>query len=859
MNKLLDLLKSFAGFLFYHYKGLYNELNKARDHVPARYMISDFVSVLRSCGMFVTLHVIALLVFTALPQGRDVLLIVVEDIAVQHHAGNLLWLLGGAFIWSVVSEYGSRYAIYVTDHSGKSLSDERVLWRRAVQKTIAQTSLLMPYFILLLGFVVNYIGENTLKPEQRNWGFGIPMGCLLLLVNLVARAYFLDEKKEGPDDVIMNPDTGELVSKKPSGLMSFLRLPKQEMEWCNKLIGIYNDYVFQLRKPTNFSDQINGRYEEFSEQFLHLSPQEQSNFLKDPSKMPPETLVPASFIAKPVGVIQDNKPDTMYRWIYRIPLKFYKQLHLQLKIIAITSLSIFLIVSVLPIRYYEKIGAPGLVIFAFACWIGIYIGLLYVDYALLRRKAFSLRIALVAVLLLSSLLNNDHPVRYDSESNYDRRPFLSQHFDNWFAQYQSEGDHRYFFSWIKDTAGKPVPKYPVIFVCAEGGALRTGAFTSLMLSFLQESLANAQDSVFRKMHVDTSNGDKVIQPVVSHTFNFKRAIYAYSGVSGGSLGIAFFNAMAYHTPDSLHKVDSLTNMTDLFFRQDYLSPVIGKMFYGDLLNLLLPFQIPVFDRAAALEKGWESGYRRTVTPDASNIFSDNFQKLYSSRNTLPAIFINTTEVETGLQCWMTNVRPDSSMLLAQRRDLFNKKIRGGIRYSTVVNFSTRFPLFSPAGNLKQDDETKYHYVDGGYVENTGTGTMLEVLQALKARTTAFKNGEVVPFVFVLKFSDSRDASNSQLSFGNELSEIMLGMYNTRGGRSAMAMDELRHYTEDELHGKVIQLSIGMSGSQVPLNWVLSSNSLNNLKMDIRDKWANREFNDLRNLYILNKDCTWDCP
>lgn len=857
MEKLLDLLKSFAGFLFYHYKGLYNELNKARNHVPLRYMISDFVSVLRSCGMFVTLHIVALLVFTVLPQGRDVLLIVVEEIAVQHHVGNLLWLLGGAFIWSVVSEYGSRYAIYVTDHSGKSLSDERVQWRKAVQKTIAQTSLLMPYFILLLGFVINYIGENTLTANQRNWGFGIPMGCMLLLVNLVARAYFLDDKKEGPDEIIMDPKSGELVSKKPSGIMSFMRLPRQEMEWCNKLIGIYNDYVFQLRKPSNFSDNINGRYEDFTEQFLNLSRAEQSEFLKDPGKMPPETIIPASFVPFPTGLIQDDKPDSMYRWIYRIPLKFYKQLHLQLKIIALTSLSIFLIVSVLPIRYYEKIGAPGLVIFAFACWIGIYVGLLYVDYALLRRKPFSLRITLVVVLILSSLLNNDHPVRYDSESNYDRRPVMSTHFDNWFEQYKAEGDHRYFFSWVRDTAGRPIPKYPVVFVCAEGGALRTGAFTSLMLSFLQESLANAQDSVYKKLHPDTLKGADIIQPVVSHPFNFKRAIYAYSGVSGGSLGIAFFNAMAYLTPDSLHKVDSLTNMTDLFFQQDYLSPVIGKMFYGDLINLFLPFQIPVFDRAAALEKGWESGYRRVVTADASNIFSDNFQKLYSSRNTLPALFINTTEVETGLQCWMTNVRPDSTMLLSQRRDLFNKKIRGGIRYSTVVNFSTRFPLFSPGGNLKQDDETKYHYVDGGYVENTGTATMLEILQTLKLKSKAFRNGEVVPFVFVLNFSDSREADTKNLSFGNELSEILAGIYDTRAGRSAMAMDELRHYTEDELHGKVIQLCIGKSGSQVPLNWVLSTNSLNNLKMDIKDKWEHREFNDLRNLYILNKDVKWD--
>ena len=154
-----------------------------------------------------------------------------------------------------------------------------------------------------------------------------------------------------------------------------------------------------------------------------------------------------------------------------------------------------------------------------------------------------------------------------------------------------------------------------------------------------------------------------------------------------------------------------------------------------------------------------------------------------------------------------------------------------------------------------DDDTRFHYVDGGYVENTGSATMLEVLQTLQKKSEAFKNREVVPFVFVLKFSDAKDASNAQVTFANEFSEILLGIYNTRSGRSEIAQDALRHFTIDELQGRVIELSIEKSGSKVPLNWVFSTKSLQNLKDDIDNKWKNWEFNDLKNLYIMNKDCS----
>ena len=897
-------LKDFGLFLVTHFRMVFIELNEARNGLPISHQVRDFVSVLRSCGVFAVLNFLALLVFTFLPQGKDVLLMVVEDIGVKpHRFGNLICLLIGVFIWSIVSEFGSRYAIYVTDNSGRSLSDERVRWRKAVQDAIAQIFLILPYVILLLGFVINYLGDSTLKPDQKYWGFGVPAFCLLLLVNLVARAYFpaVSKSKRNPqDDYAFDAKAGAYMTIKPSGIMSFMRLSKDEKIWSDKLIGIYNDYVFQLHKPSNFTKGINKNLELFTDQFRILSPQQQSDFLKDPRNMPAETRVPDEFEADPAGVLADNRDETMFRWIYRIPLRFYKNLHLQLKIISIVSGVIFVVVCFLPIRFYEAVGAPGLVTLAFACWIGIYVGLLYIDYGLFRgKRSVSVRLVLIALLIFSSFMNNDHPVRYDIEGIKDERPWLSNHFDSWFEQYKTVGDHRYFFSWIKDSAlafdaegakalralmvtdsvrfgdslrreygvegitaikeGKlykmRLPGYPVMFVCAEGGALRTGAFTAQMLSFLQDKLAHAQDSFYASIAHDTTR-DKTpfIQPLEPHIFDFKRAIYAYSGVSGGSLGIGWFNAMAHLTPDSLHRVDSLAGMTDIFFKQDYLSPVLGKMFYGDLLNLFIPFAVPSFDRATALEKGWEKGFGKTITKDADNIFSDDFLRCYQNKEIYPAMFINTTEVESGLQCWLSNVRPDSCIILSEKRDLLHHKIRGGLRYSTVVNFSTRFPLFSPAANVKQDDETKYHYLDGGYIENTGTGTMLEILKALKRNSAGFKNKEAIPFVFVLNFSDEKESDNTQINFGNEISEILQGIYNSRAGRSAMAMTELKRYVTDSLRGKVIQLSLGKTGSEVPMNWTLSENSLFNLKEDIREKWERRQFNDLNKLYILSPEC-----
>ncbi len=833
MGKFYDSITSgarnFLKFLFDHFYTLFKDLWKAKDDIQFRYLLTDFLAVLRSAGMFTFFNLVALIVFTTLPQGKDILLIIAEDISrPDPKFGNLLWLIIGVIFWSIVSEYGTRYSIYVTDNSGNSLSDKRVIWRKAIQRATAEIFLMLPFLIVFIGFIINYIQDTSLSEKEKRWGFGVPALCLYLVFSVVAKFYFSDKRR--------------LWRSNPNSFQKFVLLPDVESEWCNKLIGIYNRYVFVLRKPSNFTQQVRGQYSDFCENFLSVSEEERNRFPQNPEKIDDKSRVPQEFNFEIFTDDQENRtednPAGNFKWMYSIPTNFYKTLHKQLLLVFVVSLTLFITICFLPIQYYAIIGGPGLVVIAFGCWSGLYAGLMYMDFAVLRSYNVSLRFVLFLALILSSIFNDDHRVRYNENGNrnIDNRPPIKEHFLKWFNQYRQDTLHSLFY--LSSDTSKKAPFFPVVFVCAEGGALRTGAFAAQTLSFLQ-------DSISRHYDIDVRN-----------------SVYAFSGVSGGALGISFFNATAYLSkPGDLKQDTSFSALSKLFFNEDFLSPVIGKMFYADIVNLFLPINIEKFDRAIALEKAWEHGFEKVIKKDSRNIFSSDFRSLYADTSKLyPAIFINTTEAETGRQCWLSNVKPDSDFVFGEKRDLLSYKIRGGVNYSTVTNFSSRFPLFSPAANVIQDDGKKFHYLDGGYVENTGTGTMLEVLQALTPvfdslsfnRDTTGKGITpfIKPFVLILQYNQYNNGSPQNISFANEFTEVIGGVYNTRNGRSATSLEQIQRYTK-KLGGESFILPLEKSGSEVPMNWVLSKKSLQKIEDDIKGKWEQRNKGALRKFFAID--------
>lgn len=850
---ILKKVIAFLGFLFGHFASVYKDLSKASDGIPFRELFNDFLNVLRSSGMFLVLNIGALLVFISLPQGKDILLIIVEEVGSQYNFGNLIFLLFGILLWAVVSEYGSRYAIYVTDNSGKSISDKRVHWRKAVEKAVAQVFLMLPFITVLTGLIINYINDNTSTGMAKYIGYGVPTACIYLLLTVVAQFYFDKDRRIKWRELLDKDKNGE-----EQNISSFRRLsilPTDELNWCNKLFGLYNNYVFAIRKPANFTEKIKGSLDIFCENFLAVKPEERDQFPQNKLMVSQESIVPESFQLKKNG-FTDEKDEQgnsgsfgEYRWEYIIPRSFYKVLHKQLLTIVGVCSVIFLIICCLNVRFYTYIGTPALVVIAFACYSAFYLGLLFLDYCVLKYSKISARLILFIILVISSIINNDHPVRYnDAGVGFDARPSLKEHFNQWLAKYTKDSTQPYY--QLKDSIGNVCncpdykcdsglikkPFYPVLFICAEGGASRTGAYVCSMLSLLQDSLYKC--SRLEKCPLD-----------------FKKSIYAFSSVSGGSLGITLFNGMAYLTDkNDLLKDSSYSTLTKIFFHEDFLSPVIGKMFYGDIVNLFLPWHVSNFDRAVSIEKSWEDAYTKIINSDIKNVFSSNYLSYYDKEHTYPAQFINTTEVETGKQCWLTNIKPnDTEMVFAHERDLLNFKVKGGINVSTATNFSTRFPLISPGAALLDNDLRKYHYVDGGYVENTGVATMLEVLKSLKPLLTNKTDSiRIKPIVIVLKFNEDVGGKPSNINLGNELVEIVEGIYNTRGGRVAMANEELKRFlNQKDICGDLIVLPLSKSGDEVPLNWVFSKKSLDNIQTDVAKKWSNSKTNDLKKLVFID--------
>jgi hypothetical protein len=807
--------------------------NPNKETISRSDIVIDFMEVFMPTRFFLLFNVLAFIIFIFLPQGKDVVLIVIEDLS-KFNPLSLLSLLFGLVGWSVFAEFGARYKIYITDNSGKSLTGNRVNYRKQLQHFFSMVYLLLPFAIVLFGVMVVTINNSSLFLEDKTWNwpviapFAVVMLSLLLTASGIAR-FYLDKKW-----IVKFHNRETYLAKK-------LKLPKEELDWLDKLFGIYNDYVIQIRKESFFSDEhpetgIKTTYSKFTGIVTNLEPNEFPDSVIIKSEQAPKAF------GKPVYYSEEYKPDYAnpekfrfeinpagsYRWMYSNHPGFYKVLHGQLKLVAFSSLLLIILVTISPSSW---LGSPGLVCLSFGCWQGVYTGLLFVDFRYRRNFIISARWILVIWFFIVSYINNDHPVRYNEEGKKaDNRLSLQNHFSNWFAAHIKDTITNKPISYNNMNKGilKKDTAYPLIFITAEGGALRTGAFTAMLLAYLQDSFPE-----------------------------LKNNIYAYSTVSGGSVGVSFFNAINY-IDSTKNKADANFNreITRKFFTNDQLSPVIAKLFYGDILNYLWPVQLKKFDRAIALEKAWEHDYSQIFNhTENKNVYSSDFLSCIKPDKLYPAWFINTTEVESGMQCFICNVIPEN-LLFSKDRDLLSDKIRGGINYSTAVGFSTRFPLFSPSAALKQNDDRTYHYVDGGYVENTGSKTMFEILQSLQdsiirrnSDSISTTNKHILPILIQLRFGDEDIFSGT--GFLNEISSIGNGIYNTRQGNSNIYISLLKTFVEDTLHGRFISIPLEANSNMVPMSWVFSERSMENLQNAINKIMANNLNQLHKNLYLFH--------
>jgi hypothetical protein len=398
---------------------------------------------------------------------------------------------------------------------------------------------------------------------------------------------------------------------------------------------------------------------------------------------------------------------------------------------------------------------------------------------------------------------------------------------------------------------------PVFIVATEGGGIRAAYWTAIVLASLQDRSLDE-----RKAWMAAHPGQPPPPDFASHLF-------AVSGVSGGSLGAVVFNALlaqnvAYPMENKAHDI----------LRQDFLSPTLAAMFFPDLLQRFLPIPFASADRAAALETAWEYGWERTISgtgngggPEA-NRMAQPFRQLWQTPKDnvpLPALFLNGTRVESGRRIITSNL-PITTTVNGEFSDtedaedqLGNNTSGRDIPASTAAHMSARFTYVSPAGLLPNGGRV----VDGGYFENSGAATALEVLYEVEAAIAEGKWPEtVVPIVIEIRngptqqlpdtskdiVDEKKDEKERQREFLSEALSPLSTLFNTRAARATFSQEALESEQESQLdlypteNKPRNRLLFGLHDSPVPLplGWMLSGDAANEMRQQLRDNDDNQE-------------------
>ena len=381
----------------------------------------------------------------------------------------------------------------------------------------------------------------------------------------------------------------------------------------------------------------------------------------------------------------------------------------QLKVMAFwigLSFVLAALLQVAPITVGRALGAPSIALLALAS-LCLFFSLVLV----LLPRTLGWPSLVVPVLVSAFVVAYLDPYRASPglalRAGPETRPELAAHFAEWQRRRAADGADA-----------------PVIVVAAEGGGVRAAVWTALALARLDDATCGV----------------------------FGRRVYAISGVSGGSLGAAFHVAQRASTAPAVPASAAAPRPCSAegarasaealrFFRNDFISPVLGAYLFGDLMRQFPVASLLPGGRGQVLEGTWEHDWADTPggPPPGANRFAQPFLELYrgDALHELPLLFLNATTVEDGKRAIVAPVRAAH----VDAFDLFHERLAtAGLKLSTAVHHSARFPFVSPAGFIEQRAgdggapalKPWGRVVDGGYFENAGAVTAREIVEQLAA-------------------------------------------------------------------------------------------------------------------------------
>src|SRR5262249_51097430 len=134
------------------------------------------------------------------------------------------------------------------------------------------------------------------------------------------------------------------------------------------------------------------------------------------------------------------------------------------------------------------------------------------------------------------------------------------------------------------------------------------------------------------------------------------------------------------------------------------------------------------DRGTALERSFENASGGLLTRPFLSLFPYKKDSAAQGRAPWrPILLFNATHEETGKRIITGHVLIERNVFIDSLDALY--LLKKDVRASTAAHNSARFTYISPAGNL---GDTYGSVIDGGYFENFGALTALEIARAAEA-------------------------------------------------------------------------------------------------------------------------------
>ncbi|GAB3548340.1 hypothetical protein [Spirosoma fluminis] len=405
-----------------------------------------------------------------------------------------------------------------------------------------------------------------------------------------------------------------------------------------------------------------------------------------------------------------------------------------------------------------------------------------------------------AYFVLVSAFNDNTAVRQIDVpiSSSTQRPTVKAHFEQWVAAHRLE-DH--------DTI-------PLILVAAEGGGIRA-------LNWTAETLIRL---------------DSIIP-------GFSRHVYALSGVSGGGVGTVFYTAFLRDVAESqrISRFDRFRKV----IRDDYLSGVSAALLFPESVQRILPFPISSLERAKWLEDSWADSYHDNL---ALNTLNESLTQLYQTpagyNYNLPSLLLNGTLAESGQKIITSNLNLDPSYF----RDVVSTLdiLGADVPLKTAASLCSRFPVVTNGGLIQKDTVTTRnrkqtysgHVVDGGYFDNSGIETCMQLLNNLVPsirQLDATEHVKIIPYIVFIQNGNTVGKLPRKRSVLQEIQVPLLAFFNAWDNGSITRDYMFDSFMDRFANPKTNYLTLRLKyNNKYPLGWFLSDSVASNLSRQATD-------------------------